>query len=192
VPLRGDGRVVNDPGTPYVLAGKGVDVAGQVVARRGDLRLVRTGGTMHLRDYVTGVFPDGWSGNRATYSRFAVEPRRRPGKLTITASREGWKGNNIAAVVTMSIGTLQPRPLATIMNPCHEGVCADLQPTIGKLLASRSVTVGSGQLRQVTLRVTPPFQVELDVYPTFAPSDFGGFDNRQLGVQTQFTFAPGR
>ena len=38
----------------------------------------------------------------------------------------------------------------------------------------------------------PPFQVEVAVYPTFAPADFGAYDKRQLGVQTQFGFAPGR
>jgi hypothetical protein len=195
VPYAGDGRVVNDPKTPYVLAGKGVDPQGTLVARRGDLRLYRLHGPLRLRSYVTGVFPDGWTGKDATYSRFVSGPRR-PGTLTIVASREGWRGNSIAAVVSVSIGTLRTQPLATIANPCHgakeRGGCLDTSPAIGRRFAFRQVTVGSGETKLIHVRAKPPFQVELAVYPTFAPSDFGGYDNRQLGVQTQFSFAPGK
>ena len=108
MPFAGDGRVINDPHTPYVLAGKGVDPQGTLVARRGELRLYRIHGPLQLRSYQTGVYPDGWTGKRATYSRFATGPRR-PGTLTIIASREGWKGNSLAAVVSIAIGTLGPR-----------------------------------------------------------------------------------
>ena len=74
VPFTGDGRVINDPHTPYVLAGKGVDPLGTLVARRGDLRLYRIHGPLRLRSYVTGVYPDDWTGKEATYSRFATGP----------------------------------------------------------------------------------------------------------------------
>jgi hypothetical protein len=191
VPYAGDGRVINDPHTPYVLAGKGVDPQGTLVARRGDLRLYRIHGPLKLRSYQTGVYPDGWTGKQATYSRFATGPRR-PGTLTIIASREGWKGNSLAGVVSIAIGTLRPASLATIQNPCEGGHCVDTAPTIGRQLAFRQVTVGSGELKRLRIRVTPPFQVEVAVYPTFAPADFGAYDKRQLGVQTQFGFAPGR
>ena len=187
MPYAGDGRVINDPHTPYVLAGEGVDLPGRPVARRGDLRLYRIHGPLRLRSFVTGVYPDGWTGKDATYSRFAVGPRK-PGKLTIIASREGWKGNSIAGVVSISIGTLRPAARATIENPCHDGRCADTSPTIGRLLTTRQVTVGSGELKRISLKLTPPFQVELATYPTFAPADFGGYDNRQLGVQADFQF----
>jgi dolichyl-phosphate-mannose-protein mannosyltransferase len=187
VPFAGDGRVINDPQTRYVLAGKGVDPLGTLVAARGDLRLYRIHGPLRLRSYVTGVYPDGWTGKEATYSRFATGPRR-PGTLTIVASREGWKGNSLAGVVSIAIGTLRPASRATIENPCADGHCADTAPTIGRQLAFRQITVASGELKRLRVRVTPPFQVELAVYPTFAPADFGAYDRRQLGVQTQFSF----
>ena len=143
--------MINDPQTPYVLAGKGVDPQGTLVARRGDLRLYRIHGPLRLRSYVTGVYPDGWTGKDATYSRFATGPRR-PGTLTIIASREGWKGNSLAGVVSIAIGTLRPRRSRrsrTRARTSRAGRCLDTNPTIGRQLAFRQITVGSGELKRV-------------------------------------------
>ena len=35
-----------------------------------------------------------------------------------------------------------------------------------------------------------PFRVEVTVDPTFSPTEFGGSDQRQLGVQVSYRFAP--
>jgi hypothetical protein len=190
---RPDGAVLNDPGTPYVVADAGVDVAGKVVRRNGPLTLLRVGTPLRMRSAVTGVSSDGWTGVHATFARYAV-PAAQSGVLRIRLSRQNWQGPNVPGHVTLRIGTLVPPTAATVANPCWDRSkpCKSLDPTIGKVTAVRRWTASSGAVKLIAVRVRTPFLVDVTVDPTFSPAQFGLYDTRQLGVQPTFSFTPDR
>jgi hypothetical protein len=72
---RADGVLLTPGGRPvqakYVLSDDSVPLTGAIIGR-DELRgmvLRRTDGTVAIASRVSGVFPDGWSGRRATYTR---------------------------------------------------------------------------------------------------------------------------
>ena len=72
---RADGVLLTPDGRPvrtrYVLSDDTVPLAGRIIGRdelRGML-LRRTDGLLAIASRVSGVYPDGWSGRRATYTR---------------------------------------------------------------------------------------------------------------------------
>ena len=70
----------------YVLSDDSVPLAGAIIGRdelRGML-LRRTDGTLAIASHVSGVFPDGWSGRRATYTRL----RCRGGAVTAVVASD--------------------------------------------------------------------------------------------------------
>jgi hypothetical protein len=76
---RADGVLLTPAGRPvqtrYVLSDDSVPLAGAIIGRdelRGML-LRRTDGTLAIASHVSGVFPDGWSGRRATYTRLRCQ-----------------------------------------------------------------------------------------------------------------------
>jgi len=76
---RADGVLLTPGGRPvqasYVLSDDSVPLAGTIIGR-DELRgmvLRRTGGTVAIASRVSGVFPDGWSGRRATYTRLRCQ-----------------------------------------------------------------------------------------------------------------------
>ena len=183
-----DGSVVNDPELRYLVTDSAtLDVRGRLVEQTGLWRLLDVGGKIRLRSSWTGVYPDGWIGAEAAYSYFGA-PRK--GFVEVVTSRAGWNGEDRPGDVRIRVGTLEPAPYKLIQNPCFGGRCASTQPRIGRVTATRSWTVHSGQQRLFRIPVTAPFRVEISVDPTFSPFEFGVGDNRQLGVQVAAAFKP--
>ena len=188
IPGRIDGAVANDPGVDFVVThGPGVDVAGDLVLQTGDWRLVRTGGPVRLRSAVTGVYPDGWTGAAASYSRFGRGER---GTVSVYVSRTGWGGPDKPGNVTIRVGRLVPAPIETIMNPCAGGTCVSRDPRIVGKPQIRRWVAHARHKKTFRIRVTTPFRVEISVDPTFSPREFGLGEPRQFGVQVAFGFEP--
>ena len=189
VPYDTDGSLANDPHVRYVLTDSPVlDVRGRRVGQTGTWRLIDVGGRIGLRSSWTGVYADGWTGASASYSVFGASRR---GVVDVLTSRAIWNGPDRPGKVTIRIGELVTQTYATIMNPClHHDPCLSIHPRIGEVFATREWTVHSGEQRLFRVPVTAPFRVEVTVSPTFAPSQFGLSDNRQLGVQVAFAFKP--
>ena len=191
VPYTRDGRVVNDPHVDYVVTNSlGFEPNGRLVEQTGDWRLYRVQRPLRLRDETTGVYADGWSSGKATYSVFGRAGRT--GTLDVLVSRKVWTGQDKPGHVRLRLGSLVPASLQTIENPCASGTCVDRTPRLGKIFGERNWVVHSGDERIFHLRATTPFKVELTVDPTFSPTEFGGSDARQLGVRTAFVFKPDR
>jgi hypothetical protein len=191
VPYTRDGRVVNDPGVDYVVTNSlGVEPYGRLVEQTGDWRLYRVTRPLRLRSEITGVYADGWSSGRATYTFFGRPGQK--GTLDVLASRAVWNGEDKPGKVRLRLGSPVPAPLETIENPCAGGTCVDRTPRLGRVFGEREWVVHSGKERIFHFKVTTPFKLELTVDPTFSPTEFGGSDLRQLGVRTAFVFKPER
>jgi hypothetical protein len=188
VPYRRDGAVFRGPDVDYLVTDSvGVDVFGAEVARTGLWRLIRLDGPVRLRSSLTGVYPDGWTGPSATFSRFGTGAA---GTLEVHLSRVGWGGTDKAGEVTVRVGELVPATAATIDNPCLGEVCLSTQPAIGRVMGVGRWTAHAKEQKLLRFRVTTPFRVEIAVSPTFSPAELGESDNRQLGVQVAFAFEP--
>jgi hypothetical protein len=159
--------------SPYVVAADGYDLAATVVASHPPFVLYRVGRELRLTSSVQGIYGDGWTSASASYTRFtgADAPARR-GMITVTLSRAAWAGPDVPGHVRIVVRSLKPR---------------------GQAAPPTTLVIHSRQTRVLSLGTpAPPFRVELTVSPTFSPSQFGGADTRQLGVQTSFFFRPRR
>jgi hypothetical protein len=191
VPYARDGRVVNDPGVDYVVTSSlGVEPRGTLAYRTGDWRLYRVPRPLRLRSEVTGIYSDGWSGPKAAVSYFGDGEA---GVLEVTVSRVGWGGEDRAGNVIARVGDLIPAPLDVIANPCNRnGRCVDRNPRVGRLFGEQRWVAHARQQHVFRFRVRTPFRLEVVTDPTFAPSEFGAGDVRQLGVQLAVSFQPAR
>jgi hypothetical protein len=185
-----DGRLYPDPGVEYVMAEPGVEVAGRRVGRYGTWTVYRIRGPLRLAESKTGVFSDGWIGcafepcpkASAAYNRYAT-PGSRPGYALVTVSRAGARG-----------APIRPGNVVIRLGRLVKG--ADRQPQLGRVLAVRRWAVPAGGRRVFAIPTPgPPFRVEVEISPTFSPSDYGESDRRLLGAQVGFKYArqpPGR
>jgi hypothetical protein len=164
-------------GTRYAIVSRRVPFGGNLVALGGSsdwpLALYRVNGSLRVGTTTEGVYGDGWMGAQAQYSVF-VSPGRQPGRVVVTLGRAGWGGADVPARVRISMG----RPAAS-----GEG--------LAKVLQVRHWVVHRLAQRSFVFDVPPPpVRVEVQVKPTFSPSEFGLEDTRQLGVQVSFAFKP--
>jgi hypothetical protein len=150
--------------TPFALA-QNVELAGRAVARTAAGTLTRLEPPFRLAVSTEGIYPDGWSGERAVYRRFSGP--QGPGTVALDVSRRGWTGPDVPGSVVIEAGPLgRPRPLGGLV-------------------------VHSGQQHNVNVPVPPPpFEIVVTVEPTFSPADFGQSDDRRLGAQLTFTYVP--
>ena len=77
-----DGQLAGDPGYGYAVVDKGLSIVGETETEEGNLRLVRIGSPLRLRESLAGVFSDGWIGSEEpanTVSR-RLQPLRRSGE----------------------------------------------------------------------------------------------------------------
>jgi hypothetical protein len=186
-----DGTLWPDPGTDYVLAANGVEVAGQTVATNpgANASLVRLDGKpIRLSSNETGVAADGWmigdAGNpeapaRAAHNQFDVA-RGGSGTLQVFLSRQVFcpKGVHLPGVARVRIG------------PIVRG--RDKQPAIGRVTGSETTYVPVCGSRSVLLP-TPkvPWRAEVAI-ETFVPKqeDPRSSDARALGAQVGFSVLP--
>jgi hypothetical protein len=191
IPYRRDGSVVNDPDVDFVLTDAlGAEPLGRLAYQTGKWRVYAVERPLRLRVEMTGLYEDGWTGARAAYLHFG-EPGRE-GVLKVTTSRVNWTGPDKPGKVSLRVGSLVPKPLETIRNPCAGGTCVDQHPGLGRVFGTGTWTAHSGQEQSFRFRVTTPFKLEVTVDPTFSPKEFGGGDARQLGVRLAVSFEPGR
>ena len=161
------GLLPDSVSTPYAVA-SGLELAGDVVAQSSIGELVRIEAPPRVAFTIEGVYPDNWSGERATYRRF--DGSGRSGLLDIRLSRAGWAGPDVPGAVTVSVGAGGREPVPR-----------------------KRLVIHAGQQHEIGLRVpTPPFEVPVTVEPTFSPADFGQADARQLGAQITFAYTPDR
>jgi hypothetical protein len=176
-----DGTLTPDPGVEWVVVRDGVALAGDPVGEpRGGMTLVHLDGPLRLRYAQTGVEPDGWMGEQATFSLYAAEDGRSRGFARISLSRQGACGDAFPT----SNATVRLGPLAIGENK---------QPAIGRVTAERTVRLRPCELQTVVFRgAVIPFHVEVTIDPTFVPLevDPSSGDARSLGAQVGFGFVP--
>lgn len=151
-------------GTDLALV-RGAELAGSEIARSAVGVLMRP--PLGIAETIDGLYADGWSGDHATYRRFAGPPR--PGTVLVLVSRAAWTGQDRPADVRIDSGPLG----ATGEQRAH-------------------IVIHAGKDYKLEIPVPPPpFQIAMTIQPTFAPAEFGATDSRQLGAQITFTYQPG-
>jgi hypothetical protein len=156
------GLLATNAGPSLVLAA-GFEPAGELVAARDGLRLIRAQLPLRRAEVVEGLYTDGWSGALAVYRRFSGEGA---GIVKVEASRRDYSGHGPPGTVSVAAGPLDGEPAA-----------------------GTSVVLRSRETHVLHVDVpAPPFQVVVTVAPTFSP---GGEDVRQLGAQLRFAYRPG-
>ena len=176
-PALPQGALSHDPGYPYVVEEQGVNVVGDVVATHehvtgGSLqkwRLVKVAPPLRLRSFVTGLYPDGWSGETSSYTRFSAGE---VGRVRIVAKRGGPEA---VAHVTVRLGPIV--------------IGDDKQPHVGKpTTVVRFALAGNEERRLVLPAPGKHFRVEVTVTPTFRPLP----DTRDLGARITYAYLPPR
>jgi hypothetical protein len=173
-----------------VLTEPGIELDGKVVMRPSKYNrwfLYKVKRPLRYAFNETGVFSDGQTGCQtapcpqadSAYNRFST-PGQKPGYAVVDVSRLNACGAPVPpAGVVVKIGKLV------------EG--KDKEPHIGRLTDTQRATLRIGTARRFVLKTPPPpFRVEVRVSPTYAPLNFGGSDQRQLGGQVGFEFSPTR
>ena len=174
-----DGTLRPPPPTAYALTDSGIELAQKPVWRQGPLMLYRLGPQWRLRSFQDGVSNGGWIGRQSAYSLFAGAPR---GTLVVSAGRTGFcpqtKGPPPARV-TIRFGPV-------VVNANH-------QPALGRDVRTYHLVVPNCEQREQRIPVgPPPWRTEVAVDGLFRPSEFGGSDARELGVQVGYGFEPAR
>ncbi len=181
-----DGRLVIDPGYRYAVVDNGIAIAGEAVAERGLLRLVRIAPPLRLTESLAGVFNDGWIGSStpatsvsADYNRF--DAPEKPGTVYVTLSREAFCGPKAPGRALIEVGTLG-------LGQQRDGV-------IDRVTQRRGWVVDSCARRTFPIP-TPggPFHVKVTVTPPFQPSalDPQNFERRYFGAQLGIVFEPSK
>jgi hypothetical protein len=173
-----DGTMSPDPGVRWVVTGNGVEVVGEHVGEpRGGMQLWRITPPARFRNTQTGIYPDGWMGERATFSQYAPEDGVSRGFSKVVVSRQGACGGGIpVADVTVRIGPVAVRNKQPGFAHVDDVIRRKLEPC---------------GLTQIVTRATVPYHVEVTVSPTFVPDKVsGGGDVRELGAQVGFDFLP--
>ncbi len=173
-----DGTIDPDPGVSWVVTGNGVEVVGEKVGEpRGGMQLWRIEPPARFRNTQTGIYPDGWMGERASFAQYAPENGESRGFSKVVVSRQGACGGVPTADVTVRIG-----PVAVV----------DKQPGFARVDEVVRRKLPACGLTQVVTRATVPYRVEVTVSPTFVPNkvDASSGDTRELGAQVGFDFIP--
>jgi hypothetical protein len=188
-PRASDGALSHDPGYPYVVEEKGVEVVGTPVAAHlhqagGALEkwtLVRVAPPLRLRSSVVGIFSDGWAGSSNSYTRYSTAGDK-AGRVRVVVSRKSWGGPNKTGHVTIRIGPI------TIGD--------DKQPHVVHATETRRFDIHSKQEKIVVLDAPGPrFRIEMTISPTFVPMELSPQDEtdaRQLGAKVTYDFLPPR
>ena len=174
-----DGTMSPDPGVSWIVTGNGVEVVGEQVGEpRNGMQLWRVEPPARFRNTQTGVYPDGWMSERATFSQYAPENGESRGFAKVVVSRQGACDARIpVSDVTVRIG-----PVAVVDD---QPGFARVNHVVRRKLAPCSVA------DPVIVRATVPYHVEVTVSPTFVPDEFGGGgDVRPLGAQVGVDFIP--
>jgi hypothetical protein len=172
-----EGQLSHDPHYPYVVEERGINVAGKVVATHehttgGSLqnwRLVKVAPPLRLRSFVTGLYPDGWSGETSSYTHFSAGE---VGRVRIVARRGG---PDILTHVTVKLGPIV--------------IGDDKQPHVGEPATVERFDLRGNNVKRLVLPAPGEhFRVEVTVTPTFRPEG----DGRDLGARITYAYLPPR
>jgi hypothetical protein len=151
----------------YVVSSMTFGLNGTLVGARPPFAIYLTDGPLRVADETSGIYPDGWAGADASFTRFVPTTR---GHIKVTVSRDSWRGPDVPGNVRVQLIPLRGRDA-------------------GKALGTRAWTIHSGASRTLTLAApNRPFVVTVHTSPTFSPSQFGQADTRQLGAQVRFSY----
>ena len=157
-----DGRLADDPGYRYAVIDNGLSIAGETIAERGQLRLVKIAEPLRLKDSLAGVFNDGWIGSMgaagsvaADYNLFTAPAK--PGTVFVTLSRKGFCGPHAPGHVEIDVGTIA-------LGQQKDGI-------LGRTTQRRGWTIDSCAERTFPI-ATPggPFHVKVTITPPFQPN----------------------
>jgi len=144
----------------YTMTDIDTELAGTLVTSQLNMWLYETAGRLSVRQRVDGLYLDRWSGPQVSYQRFAC------------------KGGTVIAHMT-SEPRLHPRPV--VVTATADG---------GRRYTARVDPAGTGVLR-VPLRRRGQVCTVTYTVPAVSPATvYGGGDQRLLGVQFEFTYAP--
>jgi hypothetical protein len=168
------GLLAGRPGMRYVVTDPAFEVAGTRVSVQGSLSLYRVQAPARLVASVDGLYPDGWVGGAAAYTRYST-PGNRNGTILLQLSRLTWRGPSPPGDVVVRIGPLASTPAG---------------PVLGRATSEKTWRIHSRELKTLSLEAPPPpFRVELIITPTFSPADYPGWtDTRELGAKVSFRF----
>jgi len=175
------GALSSDAGQPYVLTTDRVELVGRVVARRAGYTLRRAMHPLSLHVASYGITTDGWIQGtsddpvaRGTFAYFG--PGSAIGTLRASVGRRGFCPTGVApAHIVVRAGPLE-------LNTQNA-------PTLRRVTYVRRLTVPNCSARDLTIRLAPPFAVQVTATPLFHPIDFNIGDNRYLGAQVGFAFS---
>lgn len=170
------GLLAGQPGLRYVVADSAFEVAGTRVVAQGPLSLYRVEAPPRVVAMVDGLYPDGWVGGAAAYTRYST-PGNRGGTIFVQLSRLAWRGPSPPGDVVVRIGSLGSAPAG---------------PVLARATTEKTWRIHSRQFKVLSLKAPPPpFRVELTIVPTFSPADYPGWtDTRELGAKVSFRFRP--
>jgi hypothetical protein len=184
--IKADGTLWPSPDTDYALAVNGVALQSPVAARqeKANQTLYRLDGRpLRLRYSQTGVYSDGWMGERAAYNRFDLRPDELG--LARVELRQTFCATNAPVInATVKLGPLK--------------IGSDRQPALARVTDTRRVAIEPCGRRLLIMRPPPgPWRVEVEAGPTFVPNKLdptrtsdirsltsvAGFDVIRLGAQ---------
>jgi hypothetical protein len=175
--IKADGTLWPSPQTDYALAVNGVALQSPIVARQQE-----TGQTLYRLDgkplriafSQSGVFSDGWMGERAAYNRFDLRPDELG--LARVELRQSFCSPN-APIVRAKVR----------LGPLKVG--SDRQAALARVTGTRTVSIEPCGRRLLIMRPPPgPWRVEIEAGPTFVPHalDARSSDIRSLTGQASF------
>jgi len=167
-----------DPQLPldWVVASPGVDPVGRLAEPPvGGLRLLHVTRPVRIAAAEGGITPDGWMSTSAWYYHFAPTGPER-GHAVVTLSRTAACGDLPSSRITIRMSQLE--------------INGDGQPSAGKLLQVRRLTLRSNPCQAVPVRIPArtPFRIDVSALGTFQPSQY---DLRRLSAQISFGFERG-
>jgi hypothetical protein len=178
-----DGRLEPAAGAEYVVADPGVTPVGRVLKRkihrgaRGarTWTLVRITPPLRLRQSIEGVYPDGWGKPLTALDQYS-RAHAAASTVRVHVFRTG-AARRYPATVRMRIGSL--------------ALTAALQPTIGRVLATRTLRVRNDLDHEFVFDAPPPpFRVETSVTPFPHERDPRIGDPRDVGANIEYTVTP--
>jgi len=179
--LRPDGT--QDPANlnaGYAVAVNGVEIAAPVVTTVGGAVLYRLAGRpVKLIQTTAGISPDGWMGEEASFTHYAVDPNVR-GFVKVIFSRQ-------------AAGFPQLKPVRVAVKVGPVVVDPKDQPAIGRVTATGEGMLPPGQITPLLVAVpSVPWRAEVSVASTFVPNDLDPSlgDRRALGAIVSFEFVP--
>ena len=176
-----DGRLLADPAVRHVVTDGHVEVVGERVSQNGLWQLYEIRPPLRVRSIQTGVYGDGWTTARSTYSRFST-PGGRRGFVSVLLTRRNWcPREHVPGEVRIEVGRLGFAPQGRLR--------------MAQVTTARRWPVDPCRAEEFVLHTPPPpFRVEVHVTPTFVPAalDPALRDYRKVGVQVRYDFATSR